>query len=95
MSNTKKNPRRVFPPYTTRLEKKIVIIEEFLVQHDLATVGWTSRKTQQLDMLLADLRAQFGRMERAWDDMRGDVDEGPEYQEAEGRVRKLGKSQGV
>ena len=46
------------------------------------TQVWTSRKTQQLDVLLTDLRAQLGRMEKAWDDMRDEVDEGPVYQEA-------------
>jgi hypothetical protein len=33
-----------------------------------------------------DLRAQFQRMEKAWDDMRKEVDAGPVYDEAEGKV---------
>jgi hypothetical protein len=66
-----KNPGKVMSTYHNRIHKKIKGIE-FLLRHANAEVSWNDRKVAQLVALQSDLRAQFQRMEAAWDDMRID-----------------------
>ena len=81
--NHKKNPNKVFPTYVKRMKNKVAQIEAYMEEHTLVL---TSRKSHQLDVMVDDLRAQFQRMEKAWDDMREEVDAEPVYDEAEGKV---------
>jgi hypothetical protein len=65
-----KNPGRVISIYHNRIHLKIKGIEEFLLRHADTEVSWNYRKVAQLEALQSDMRAQFQRMEAAWDDMR-------------------------
>ena len=86
MSPTKKdknNPNKVFPTYVTRMKNKVELIETYIEEH---TQVWTPRKSRQLDVMVEDLRAQFQKMETAWDTMREDVDRGTAYDGVEAKV---------
>ena len=59
------------------------LIETYMEEH---TQVWTPRKSRQLDVMVEDLRAQFQKMETAWDTMREDVDRGTAYDGVEAKV---------
>ena len=80
---TPKNPVRVFSTYHNRIHQKIRGIEEFLLRHAITEVSWNPRKVAQLELLQSDLRAQFQRMEMAWDDMRANPKNEPVLDEVE------------
>ena len=79
----KKNPNKVFSTYVTRMKNKVELIETYMEEH---TQVWTPRKSRQLVVMVEDLRAQFQKMETAWDTMREDVDRGTPYDGAEAKV---------
>ena len=68
-----KNPRRVFPRYTTNVNNKAKGIDNFVRQHTIENISWNPRKVETLSSLQADLRAQFWHMEAAWDSMRANL----------------------
>ena len=80
-----KDPQRVFPPYAANATKKVAKVTEFMTQNAGEAATFSPRKLDTLAQLMQNLREQLGRLEVAWDEMRGAE---MEYETFE-RIRKM------
>ena len=79
-----KNPKRVFPTFKTQCLKKAKAIRDFVNKH--ASVALDPKKVLHLESLQADLREQFRRMQRDWDNAKGGIDDDIVFDEVEAMV---------
>ena len=74
---SQKDPQRVFPTYTANVTKKVAKVTGFMTKYAGEAAPFSPRKLDTLTQLMQNLREQLGRLEVAWDKMRGtemDVD---------------------
>ena len=66
-----KNPKKVFPSFKAACLKRETEVRDFVNKH--SSVGLNPRKVLQLEGLQEDLRDQFKRMQRDWDNAKADI----------------------
>ena len=88
-----KNPRKVFPSFKTACLKKAKEVRDFVNKH--ASVDLNPRKVLQLESLQADLRDQFKRMQRDWDNAKADIADDIVFDEVEAMVNTAEEAVGT